>query len=136
MQYPSDWNLEENKNYSDNDIEVVTFSSQVSEDVTISVDKLDDNRTTLAQYINDSVLSDLRQSPNFILLQSNTNAILAGNPAYSITYTDKDPDPFKATEIVTIENGKAYDISYTADLDRYDSILPTIQAMINSFSIS
>jgi hypothetical protein len=31
------------------------------------------------------------------------------------------------------KNGKAYDISYSADLDRYDSVLPTVQAMINSF---
>ena len=30
-----------------------------------------------------------------------------------------------------IKIGKVYDISYTADPERYDSVLPTIQTMIN-----
>src|SRR4051812_6138332 len=47
IQYPSDWQLEENKGYSEDDITVVTFSSPGSEDVRISVENLDDPSTSL-----------------------------------------------------------------------------------------
>lgn len=134
IQYPSDWKVEENKDHSEDNTDVVTFSSPVSEEVAISVDNINDNSMTLMQYVNDTVLSDLNQSRDFTMLQSNSNAILDGNPAYSVTYTDKDPEPFKGMEIVTLKNGRAYDISYSADLDTYDSVLPTVQTMINSFS--
>jgi eukaryotic-like serine/threonine-protein kinase len=136
IQYPSDWKLEENKDYSEDDITVVTFSSPGSEDVRINVENLDDPSTSLTQYANDSILGDLRQSRDFTMLQSNPNAILAGNPAFSVTYTDKDPDLFKGMDIVTIKNGRAYDISYTADFGNYDNVLPTVQTMINSFTIT
>ena len=141
MQRPSDWTVAENKNYSVDNTEVVNFSSPVSEDVTVSVDTVNSTTpttttTALKQYVNDSILSDLKTSPNFKLLESNANSTLGGNPAYSITYNDKDQDgPYKGMDIVTIKNGKAYDISYTADPDRYDSVLPTVQTMINSFSL-
>ena len=45
MQYPSDWTVAENKNYSVDNTEVANFSSPVSEDVAISVDSINDNRT-------------------------------------------------------------------------------------------
>lgn len=141
MQRPSDWTVAENKNYSVDNIEVVNFYSPVSEDVTVSVDTVNSTTpitttTALKQYVNDSILSDLKTSPNFKLLESNSNSTLGGNPAYSITYNDKDQDgPYKGMDIVTIKNGKAYDISYTADPDRYDSVLPTVQTMINSFGL-
>jgi eukaryotic-like serine/threonine-protein kinase len=141
IQRPSDWTVAENKNYSVDNIEVVNFYSPVSEDVTVSVDTVNSTTltttaTALKQYVNDSILSDLKTSPNFKLLESNANSTLGGNPAYSITYSDKDQDgPYKGMDIVTIKNGKAYDISYTADPDRYDRVLPTVQTMTNSFDL-
>jgi eukaryotic-like serine/threonine-protein kinase len=142
MQRPPDWTVAENKNHSVDNIEVVNFSSPVSEDVTVSVDTVNSTTpttmaTALKQYVNDSILSDLKTSPNFKLLEPNTNTTLGGNPAYSITYTDKDQGgPYKGMDIVTMKNDKAYDISYTADPDRYDSVFPTVQTMINSFKIT
>jgi eukaryotic-like serine/threonine-protein kinase len=141
IQHPSDWTVAENKNYSVDNTEVVNFSSPVSEDVVVSVDTVNSTTpttttTALKQYVNDSIISDLKTSPNFKLLESNANSTLGGNPAYSITYNNKDQDgPYKGMDIVTIKGDKAYDISYTADPDRYASVLPTVQTMINSFSI-
>ena len=141
IQYPSDWKKQENKNYSVDNTEVVNFSSPISEDVVVSVDTVNSTTpttttTALKQYVNDSIISDLKTSPNFKLLESNANSTLGGNPAYSITYNNKDQNgPYKGMDIVTIKNGKAYDISYTADPDRYDSVLQTVQTMINSFGL-
>lgn len=144
IQHPSDWTVAENKNYSVDNTEVVNFSSPVSEDVVVSVDTVNNiNSTTptttttaLKQYVNDSIISDLKTSPSFKLLESNANSTLGGNPAYSITYNNKDQNgPYKGMDIVTIKDGKAYDISYTADPDRYASVLPTVQTMINSFGL-
>jgi eukaryotic-like serine/threonine-protein kinase len=133
IQYPFNWKVDENKNYSEDNIDVVTFSSPVDQQVSISVDTIEDNSMTLMQYVNNVVLDDLKQSRDFTMLKSDPNAVLDGNRAYSVTYTDKDPDFFKGMEIVTVKDGKVYDISYTADLDRYDSVLSTVQTMIKSF---
>ncbi len=80
-------------------MDVVTFSSPVDQQVSISVDTIEDNSMTLMQYVNNVVLDDLKQSRDFTMLKSDPN----GNHAYSVTYTDKDPDSFKGMEIVTVK---------------------------------
>ena len=79
---------------------------------------------------------------DFEPIESNTNSILAGNPAYKLVYTytetwenkNKDDDiPLKVLEIGTIIRGKAYYIEYDAEPAVYDSYLPTIQMMVDSF---
>ena len=63
----------ENNHSADNN-EIVNFSSPVSEVVTVSVDTINsmnmsysnnNNNHNLKQYVNDSILSDLKTSPNF-----------------------------------------------------------------------
>jgi hypothetical protein len=75
--------------------------------------------------------------PDFDLKSYNRNATLAGSPAYQIafdyTYLDKNK---KATEIWTFKDNKVYIISYVANEDVYDTYVPVVQKIINSFEIT
>jgi hypothetical protein len=53
-------------------------------------------------------------------------------PAHTISYGTED---FKAMKIWTIKDSSIYLITYAAKTEKYPIYLPTIQKMINSFSI-
>jgi hypothetical protein len=76
---------------------------------------------------------------NFDLLPSNTiNVWLAGNPAYILEYKYSDPISgiLKVMETGTIISGKGYYVQYFAESEKYSSYLPTIQTMIDSFTLN
>lgn len=57
--------------------------------------------------------------------------------AYKLTYTRQEGQcKLKVMEIGTVRDGKAYFITYTAELTKYSLYLPTAEAMIQSFKIT
>jgi hypothetical protein len=72
-------------------------------------------------------------------LQAYTNTTLGGNNnAIKIVYSYKDPTNinFNATDIATIKNDRLYVIQYYyTQSPKYQSYLPTLQKMVNSFQI-
>jgi hypothetical protein len=145
IQYPSNWDKQENiKSSSGNStlVDLVTFSSPfknnsdtIAQNLDVKIDNISDIQpTTLAGYANDTV-TDLRQ--DFKVIESNTNATLAGNPAYKFVYTGiEESVNLQAMIVLTIKGDRAYIISYTAQPAIYSYYLPTIQKMINSFEIT
>jgi hypothetical protein len=74
---------------------------------------------------------------DFKVIESNTNSILAGKPAYKLVFTNVKHDiNFKSTEIGTIIGNKVYTVTYTAEEEEYSVYLPTIQKMIDSLKIT
>ncbi len=75
--------------------------------------------------------------PGFKLLESDTQNGLAGNRAYTIvwTYTNPTYGIRKSIEIGTIIGNKGYFVDYTAAEGKFQSYLPVVQKMINSFEI-
>ena len=75
--------------------------------------------------------------PGFDLNSYIRNATLAGSPAYQIgfdySYLDNNK---KATEIWTVKDNKVYIINYVANEKVYDTTLPLVQKMIESFEIT
>jgi hypothetical protein len=75
---------------------------------------------------------------DFGLLASDTiNVWLAGNPVYILSYKYSDPISgiLKVMETGTIIRGKGYYIQYFAESAKYSNYLPTIQTMIDSFTL-
>jgi hypothetical protein len=139
--YPANWDKQENTSSSNDNstlIDVVAFStpfknnSDIVGKLIVQVDNISDIQPiTLAKYANDTV-SDLRQ--DFKVSQS--NATLAGNPAYKFVYTGLEASvDLKAMMVLTIKGDRAYIISYTAEPEKYSYYLPTVQKMIDSFEI-
>jgi hypothetical protein len=139
--YPANWDKQENSSSSNDNstlIDLVAFSppfknnSDIVGKLIVQVDNISDIKPiTLAKYANDTV-SDLRQ--DFKVSQS--NATLAGNPAYKFVYTGIEASvDLKAMMVLTIKGDRAYIISYTAEPEKYSYYLPTVQKMIDSFEI-
>ena len=94
---------------------------------------------TLDDYLDKMTGSYKKDSKDFKVIESNTNNILAGNPAYKLIYT-KAMEPenanIKTLEIGTIIASKVYFIRYYAPLQTYSIYLPDVQKMINSFEVT
>lgn len=75
--------------------------------------------------------------PGFNLIESNTKNSLAGNLAYTIswTYTHQTYGSRKSLEIATVIGGKGYFVDYTAATANFSSYLPYAQNMTDSFEI-
>jgi len=139
--YPANWDKQENTSSSNDNstlIDLVAFSppfknnSDIVGKLIVQVDNISDIKPiTLATYANDTV-SDLRQD----FRVSESNATLAGNPAYKIVYTGLEASiDLKAMMVMTIKGDRAYIISYTAEPEKYSYYLPTVQKVIDSFEI-
>ena len=139
--YPAYWDKQENSSSSkDNSTltDLVAFSppfknnSDIVGKLIVQVDNISDIKPiTLANYANDTV-NDLKQD----FRVSESDATLAGNPAYKIVYTGLEASiDLKAMMVMTIKGDRAYIISYTAEPEKYSYYLPTVQKMIDSFEI-
>src|SRR5712691_10565081 len=120
MQYPSNWDKQQNGTKQDTEIDVVSFfppaiNSNASLDISID-DISDEKGVSLSQYASDG-MGDLKQSlKDFKLISSDTkNNILSGLPAYKSIYTYSDGNTtFKDMEIGTIKGDKVYILTYEA----------------------
>lgn len=160
IQYPYDWVIRINSNYS-----LPTTSSYVRPQI-ISSFYLPNSTEglpffyigvntnlskefkqfpfTLEQYLNKSLQSKKNSSafPDFNLIEAsatNNNNTLAGFPAYEIVWTYKHPTYGlrKLVEFGTVVNGnKGYFVDYGASIEKFAKYLPIAQAMKNSFKIS
>ncbi|MGB8938130.1 MAG: PsbP-related protein [Candidatus Nitrosopolaris sp.] len=146
MQYPSNWQKEENvSSGSDNKsmlVDVVKFisptknaSDSSSESLDIKIDNISDIQPiTLAKYANNSI-EDLRK--DFDIIKLDRNASLSNNPAYKLVYTGVEEGVnLQAMLILTIKGDKAYIISYNAEPTKFSYYLPTLEKMLNSFQIT
>ena len=139
IQYPSNWIKEEAYKES-----IVSFASPLKNQIT---DKFHEIlglaiSPTHSQTLQDYTITHLSKlmGSNMIdldLLESQTNATLAGNPAHKLVYVHKGPGGIenKVMEVYTIKNGKLYDITYHGSTDEYPSSLSTAEEMINTFKI-
>jgi len=65
------------------------------------------------------------------------NVAIAGLPGYTMVYTSANVNTIlKTMEIGVIKGDKAYILTYEAGMQEYTKYLPTIQKMIDSFSIT
>jgi hypothetical protein len=152
IQYPSNWEIDTHLgSEQDNIIHAVDFRSPYENDsdrfadfVAIDIEKLSTKKNMKLDKYADSIINSDRESfPSFNLIESNTNSTtLAGFPAYRLQYTlpyqrfGEDDINIKAMEIGTIIDGRAYALIYYAEAAKYDSYLPIIQKIINSFKIT
>jgi eukaryotic-like serine/threonine-protein kinase len=85
----------------------------------------------------DRVVDGYRHFLGNFQIESYTNTTLGGNNAIKIvySYTNTKNNSFNATDIATIKNDRLYVIQYYAESSKYQSYLPTLQKMIDSFQI-
>jgi hypothetical protein len=143
MQYPSSWTQAHTDAISDRFIQVSDFFSPTEADGSsasfrISIDDSPQS-SNIEDYLEESIsiFGASASYQDFNVVESATNATLAGMPAYTIvaTYTDPTLGPRMTLETGTIFEDEVYYLSYFADSQDYERYLPIIQEMIDSFEI-
>jgi len=81
-------------------------------------------------------ISSLKSLPNFKLIESNMLS-LATNPAEKLVYIYNNPQVgvTKTMDTLIIKDDKLFLLSFNSDAATYNSYLPIIQKMLDSFSI-
>jgi hypothetical protein len=134
MKYASNWKIiEEDENN-------VRFSSpseseydSFQENLLLSVYPAE-NRT-----LNDILVEYEAHFEDFQIIKpanTTTTTALANNPAHMIVFSfTEDGVEYKAMKVISINDDKVYDIIYVSEPAKFDTYLPTIQKMIESFEI-
>ena len=170
IKYPSDWDIVlpetigSNRNESNgggNNLNVVSkFSSPTNENVTINIDRLNEeprNPVDVKQFISNVMnnsrnafaeyrLIDLRigsdAGSNLTMDANNSEFNASSGPIiFNLTYSadqndSNDRSHVRGMEVGAITNETAYVISYRSTVDNYDTYLPVVLEMIYSFQIS
>jgi len=111
-------------------------SDVFQENVNILVQDLSAQPMTLDEYTQLSV-SQIGQVITDSNILDSSAVTLAGIPGHRVVYTGKQGQyDLKWMQVWTMQNNKAYVISYTAETGKYSTFLGTVQEMIDSFEIT
>jgi len=133
ISYPVEWTQTESQT---NRYSVLTFSAPeaIQEKFLIRINN-DPTEMSLEEYTN-NVNESMKNNSNYQLTGSNST-VLATNPASSVTGILKEGEKdFEVLDVWTIKNGKVYRIVFYSDPDNADSFQPSIQKILESFSIT
>jgi hypothetical protein len=132
IQYPSDWELQEESN---DKLRFIKQEGFVTAD--LNVENQDESETTLTEYANTRVNELQAQRSGFQLI-SNEPTTISNKPAQKVVYTferEEDGKTNKVMRIWSTNEDKLYTLAYIAESSQYDRYLPTFQRMVDSFRI-
>ena len=133
IQYPSDWELQEE---SDDKLRFIKQEGFVTAD--LNVEDIDQSDTTLSEYAITRINELRTQRPEFQLVSNEPTTISKNIPAQKVVYTFEREEDGKANKVMRIwsaNEGKLYTLAYIAESSQYDQYLPKFQRMVDSFSI-
>jgi hypothetical protein len=145
IQYPSTWIIYAGDMFSGDDaIDIVSFLGPVKGDTKahapslyISIINPPPSDLNLNEYLTRITNDYKAKLKEFKVIESNTNSILAGKPAYKLIFTDEEDEIYyKTMDIGTIIEDKVYFLSYVVQREQYSDYLPTVQKMIDSLKIT
>jgi hypothetical protein len=131
LEYPSDWQKEESLSFitprggtGDRSPEVINVVTEV----------LPSSNYSLDSYTN-AAMGQVESFENFQLLNSSSTT-LGGLPAHMIVYSFTDEQtPLQNLQAWTVKDGIAYVITYGGVPEEFDSSLPALQSVLDSFSL-
>jgi hypothetical protein len=131
IQYPSNWQPQ----HPDNPSVTVRFISPAGGILGIQVSDIPQNVSlALETTAGINILNNTFDS--FNLIDSTPTTIAGNNPAQRIEYTAKqDQLDLRFIQVVTIKDGKEYIITFGVPKDQFQSDLPALQQIIDSFQI-
>lgn len=140
VQYPPGWHVREITGQpTDNVTDIVSFSpanTASSGEVQVSIDNSGDNQS-LASYLSDVIASGQQDYRNFNVISANTIGTLSNNPAYSLStsYVDAGTN-YQTLDTGTMINNKVYFITYDIETTNYNTFLPYVHKIIDSFKVT
>jgi hypothetical protein len=132
IKHPASWHLVSANNNTA--FRVINFVSPFNSVLNIVTENLDQNNITLNNYVQAGI-NQLENSTFHTTTPLIERGTLAGNPSEELSYNitvGRDPYPHFVRQLITIDEGKAYVITYNSD-NKLDTIPGLV--MINSFKI-
>jgi eukaryotic-like serine/threonine-protein kinase len=151
IQYPSNWGVQTGVNTLDENgnlvqpIDIADIAPPIESDpnavsyLQIGVEQqLTPTDTKNIDLYLRSIINGYRfNSTDFHLTSATTHATLAERQAYSLVFTDTYQGfPTKTMIRGIVDGDKNYYLLFTAESAKFDSFVPTVQKMINSFELS
>ncbi len=134
MQYPFNWKRIE---ADDKALIFVPPSKKdgFSEKLTVAVFGI--NSSVSAGQLSSGAINNYGEQYRDFFIVNSTPITLGGNPGYSLLYTYTDPlaGQIAAMDIGIKVGNKAYIISYSAQQLEYNTYIPTVEKMIDSFHV-
>jgi serine/threonine-protein kinase len=133
LEYPSDWKKVEDDRGS--------WFRNTNESVNVRVESMAYQNRSLDQLALRQMNLTKQQFPGQVLAESNSTTIGHNYPAGKIVFTfpeepaDLNGTKYKEIQVWTINNSRAYIISYFTTMDEYDNYLPIAQKIIDSFRV-
>jgi hypothetical protein len=131
LEYPSDWQK----------VETLSFTSpqggmgnRAPEVINVVTEVLPSSNFSLDSYT-EAAIGQVELFDNFQLLNSSSTTI-GGLPGHMIVYTFTDGQtPLQNLQAWTVKDGMAYIITYGGIPEEFDSSLPAIQSVLDSFRL-
>lgn len=132
VEYPSDWQKEESLSFIS---PPGGINNQSPEVISITTELLPTPDFSLDSYTA-AALNQVESLQDFELLNSSP-INLAGLPSHMIAYsfTDESQTPLQNLQVWTVKDGMAYVITYGGIPEEFDSSLPVMRKMMDSFSL-
>jgi hypothetical protein len=130
LQYPADWQKEESLTFISPQGGV---GNRGPEAISITTELLPTSNYSLDRYT-EAGLSQVESFQDFKLLNS-SSTLLAGLPAHMIVYsfTDENLTPLQNLQAWTVKDGMAYVITYGGTPEEFESSLPVLNGVMDSF---
>jgi hypothetical protein len=131
LEYPSDWQK----------VETLSFTSpqggmgnRAPEVINVITEVLPSSNFSLDSYT-EAAVGQVELFDNFQLLNSSSTTI-GGLPGHMIVYTFTDGQtPLQNLQAWTVKDGMAYILTYGGVPEEFDSSLPSMQSVLDSFSL-
>jgi PsbP-like protein len=135
LEYPSDWQKDDSQPDAPTLISPPGGSGNMApEIINVGTEVLPSSNFGLDSYT-DAAIGQVQSFQDFRLLNSSSTT-LGGLPAHMIVYTytdEEDQIPLQNLQAWTVKDGIAYIITYGGTPDEFDSSLPTLQSVMDSF---
>jgi hypothetical protein len=132
LQYPAEWQKEESLTFISPQGGV---GNRGPEAISITTELLPTSNYTLDRYT-EAGLGQVESFQDFKLLNS-SSTLLAGLPAHMIVYsfTDENLTPLQNLQAWTVKDGMAYVITYGGTPEEFESSLPVLNGIMDSFRL-
>ena len=141
LNYPSDWVIRQGRivNPTLSIAAILVPTKDNSPTFTIGIQDLVENKiTNIMEYANNTISKYRQEVNNFQPTLENTNATLAGNPAYEIdgSFTDANSQERVFFEIGTLLKNKMYVFQFDSPKSISSSYLPAVSKILQSVQIN
>ena len=131
LEYPPDWQKEESLSFTSPQ---GGTSDRAPEVINVVTEVLPSSDFSLDSYT-DAAMGQVESFDNFRLLNSSSTTI-GGLPGHMIVYTFTDGQtPLQNLQAWTVKDGIAYILTYGGVPEEFDSSLPSMQSVLDSFSL-